>query len=80
MGDADAGVSSSTFDDCAGCSEPSFLGLANHPPRGAVFDRTTRVHELGLAEDLTTGCIGRGLQTNQRRIAYRFDKTIARVH
>jgi hypothetical protein len=57
-----------------------FFGVLDDVPPGAVFHRSTGVHELGLAENMTTGLLRQSPEPDQGRIPDGLDQSVAYVH
>src|SRR5690606_33583530 len=66
-------------DDAARPQRAAPLGVANDGQRRAVLDRAAGIEELGLAEDLAAGRLGRRAQPDQRRAADGVDEALADV-
>ena len=66
----DSGIASRSFDNSVLASKsPALLGVGDNAERGAVFHRTTRIHELRLAEYFAAGRLGQALEPDQRGLA-----------
>ena len=73
-GEADAGVAGRPLDDrAAGPKLALGDGVPDDEQGGAILDRLTRIHELGLAENLAARLLGGTAQADQRGIADGFD-------
>src|SRR5262245_17585086 len=78
---ADPGVAGGALDhQAAGLDLPAFLGLENDLARRAILHGLAGVHELGLAQDGAAGRPGGALELDERRIADRFDDSVANLH
>ena len=77
----DAGVPGGAFDDdAARMEEPAPFEVFDDAERGAIFDRTAGIEELGLAEDLAADRRGEFRQTDQRRVPDRAAEAVRERH
>src|SRR6185437_3907030 len=78
---ADAGIAGGAFDhEAAGAQFAALFGFQDHLAPGAVLDRAAGVHEFGLAENGAAGGGRGGFQLDERRVADRFNDTVAHLH
>ena len=77
----DAGIAGGAFDDdAAGLERPALDRVLDDEQRGAVLDRLAGIHELGLSQNRAAGGRRGALELDQRRVADRFDDTVADLH
>src|SRR5439155_15239359 len=68
-GQTDPRVAGSSLNDrCARFKPTRCLRVSDDSVGGSIFDRSGRIHEFRLAEDLTTSEFGQAPQSNQRRV------------
>ncbi len=74
----DAGIAGGGFDhQAAGPQFAALFRLEDHLAAGAVFHRTARIHELGLAEDGAGGQLRRAFELDQRCMADRIHSVVS---
>ncbi len=77
----DPGIAGRALDDnAAGAQRAALLVLADHPERGAILDRSARVQELGLAQDLAAGFGRQPLEPDERRVAHGPRESGSNIH
>ena len=69
-GQTNSSVAGGAFDDGAAGFQPTIcLGVGDDAECGAVFHRTTGIHEFRFAKNFAAGEFAQPAQTNQRRVA-----------